>query len=102
MKLYAYSLRRKPGSEELVPYRCGPFANYTEWMKFLHTKPGRNLELNHVMVDEGTATPTVWHPEGIWTLKDFRLPYPCLISKYDGALLTGDGKVIFAGPSQPQ
>lgn len=96
-------MRMKPGTSQQVPYRRGPFCNQLEWDIFRTSKHWRLMELNHVLVDEDTTPPTVYlyYSAKKWPLSDFKLPYPFLISKYDGALLTGEGKLIFAGPSQP-
>ena len=99
MKLYAHSYRRKPGTEKQLPYKRGPFASMDEWKTFRYSKHGRKMELCYALVDEETNPPTYVHSYGFRSV--IPLPYPLLIRHYDGALITGNGKVIFSGPSEP-
>ena len=93
MKLYAHSYRRKPGTEEPLPYKRGPFASMGEWFEFQRSKHGRKMELCYTLVDEETNPPT--YIGGRRGYAAFPLPYPFLIRQFDGALITGDGDVIF-------
>jgi hypothetical protein len=95
MKLYAHSYRRKPGTEEPLPYRRGPFASMDEWDTFRHSKHGRKMELCYVLVDEETNPPTIVSSYGFRS--PIPLPYLLLVRSWDGALLTGDGTVVFEG-----
>lgn len=105
LKLYAYGLRLKPGTEEKVQYRRGPFANLKEWHNFGYTKAGRNMQRGtYALVDELTDPPTLWHGGDVdletkeWSpLGGLVLPYPFLIRRLDNELLTGDGTTIFEG-----
>ncbi len=97
MKLYGYAFRPKPGTEQKVQYRVGPFANLREWYGFLNTKPGRTLERRlHALVDELTDPPTLMQRG--WCLpRELFLPYPFLIVRLSNDLIAGDGTLIFRG-----
>lgn len=95
MKLYAHSYRRKPGTEEPLPYRRGPFASIAEWNAFRNSKHGRKMELCHALVDEETNPPTYVSGYGFRSV--IPLPYPLLIRQFDGALITGNGTLVFEG-----
>ena len=93
MKLYHHSYRRKPGTEEPLPYKLGPFASIGEWFEFQRSK--HDLPLRYTLVDEETNPPTLVN------IYDFSspipLPYLFLVRSWDGALITGDGIVVFEG-----
>lgn len=97
MKLYAYSVRRKPGTEELVPYRRGPFLSPEEWHQFLSTKHARAMGMDYVAVDEDLDPPVLRYSGALHKLDRLALPYPLLIRRYDGALITGNGTLVFEG-----
>lgn len=95
MKLYVYSVRRKPGTEELVPYRRGPFASYEE---FKDTRAARKMGMSYSVIDE-EPDPPVLHYGAYPGIHQLALPYPLLIRVCDGALITGRGDVVFGeGP----
>ena len=96
MKVYIYSVRRKPGTEELVPYRRGPFASYEEWREFLNTRAGRKMGTDYAAIDEESDPPVMLYSAHI-RVDPLALPYPFLISKHDGALITSKGTLVFEG-----
>lgn len=87
MKLYIHGFRYNSATKARVPYKRGPFAEVPEELGF-----------GSALVDEATDPPTLHFDY------DFpsSLPYQFLIREWDGALIKGDGKVIFAGSPKPQ
>lgn len=90
MKLYTHGFRNNSATERRVPYKRGPFTG----MDKIPWEP----DFVCALVDEATDPPTLHFDY------DFpsSLPYQFLIRAYDGALLTGDGRLIFAGSPKPQ
>lgn len=97
MKIYLYTVRRKPGTKELVPHRRGPFFSPEEWHQFLSTNHGRAMGTSYVAIDEDPDPPVLRYSGPFHKLGQLALPYPLLIRRYDGALITGDGTLVFEG-----
>lgn len=95
MKLYAYSVRAY-GLDNPQPYKRGPFADHGDWHQFLFTKHGRKMAAFHALIDE-EPDPPVLHTNPYIPLDKLALPYPLLIRKYDGALITNKGTLVFEG-----
>lgn len=100
MKLYLYRNRRKPGTNQLEPYKYGPFDSLE---KFFEDRGKRPPEFPYALVDEATDPPTflrgipISGPAPLGKDPFISLPYPFLIRQFDGALITGDGIVVFEG-----
>ncbi len=101
MKVYVYSVRRKPGTEQLVTYRRGPFASYEEWHKFTKTRAGRKMGMDYAVIDE-EPDPPLLHYNRYLPLNQLALPYPLLIRSGDGALITSKGEIIFDEGPRPE
>ena len=95
MKLYAYSVRAY-GLDNPRPYKRGPFASHGDWCQFLYTKHGRKMAAFHALIDE-EPEPPVLHYNRYLPIDKLALPYPLLIRSDDGALITGDGTLVFEG-----